>query len=146
MAIERNRVNETPEPKMGKFGRGFGPVGEGYWANLKGSLERMIVGEVGEKNRLVRVNHKLRGYVEKQSLMIGKILERGRGKGGGGGKKAGVFEGGADGGWGVGKSAAKPKVLGRKSGSQSFYLSPTGKNGIFDNEILRDKVTGPRGL
>jgi hypothetical protein len=78
--------------------------------------------------------------------MIGKIFERERDDKGLTGKKKGVLEGRAVGGWGLGKRAAMPRILGRKNRTQSFFLSPTGKNCIFDNEILRDKVLGSQGF
>jgi hypothetical protein len=143
MAIEKKTAN-NPKLKKCESGGTFGIPKKIFWANKRNSLRRLIATEVGEKNRLVRVNAKLKGYVDAQSQMIGKIFERDRDDKGFTGKKRGTLEGRAVGGWGLGKRAARPRILGRKNRTQSFYLSPTGKNGIFDNEILRDKVVGPQ--
>jgi hypothetical protein len=66
MAIEKKTAN-YPKPKKCELGSSFSPPKEIYWANQRNSLRRLIATEVGERSRLVRVNAKLKGYVDAQS-------------------------------------------------------------------------------
>jgi hypothetical protein len=66
IAIEK-KTAKNPKPKKCELGSSFGPPKEIYWANQRNSLRRMIATEVGERSRLVRVNAKLKGYVDAQS-------------------------------------------------------------------------------
>jgi hypothetical protein len=66
IAIEKKTAND-PKPKKCESGGTFGLPEKIYWANQRNSLRRLITNEVEEKNRLVRVNAKLKGYVDAQS-------------------------------------------------------------------------------